>query len=171
MSELEPSAYCDAFADRLRRLGLEPVLIGALAASRYRASPRFTTDADFLVRSVEGLAEAMMAEGYEVRTMTQRGEDEPYVVFIRGKGVSIDVLRAETPFEESAIDRAVDGVITAEDVIVFKLLAWRPRDQDDVASILEAGGDLDTRYIDRWAGGWQVTDRWEEALRRFRGPA
>lgn len=167
MSELEPSVSSDLFADRLRGLGIEPVLIGALAAIRYRATPRFTTDVDFLARSVAGLAEAMTAEGYDVRTMTQPGDSEPYVVFIRGKGVKIDVLRAETDLQESAIDRAVDGVITAEDVIVFKLLAWRPRDQDDVASILEAGHDLDTLYVERWAAEWQVADRWQEALRRL----
>lgn len=166
MSELAPSDYSATFADRLRSLGLAPVLIGALAALRYRSTPRFTIDVDFLVPSVAGLAEAMDAEGYDVRAMTQPGETEPYVVFIRGRGVKVDVLRSETEFQDAALDRAVDGVITAEDVIVFKLIAWRPRDQDDVASILAAGHELDTGYIEGWARQWEVSDRWEEMLRR-----
>jgi hypothetical protein len=166
MSELDPSAYSAPFAERLRALGVRPVLIGALAALRYRATPRFTTDADYLASSVAGLAEAMTAEGFDVRALTQPGDDEPYAVFIRGHGLKVDVLRAETAFQRTALERAVDGVITAEDVIVFKLVAWRPRDQDDIASILEAGHDLDTAYIERWAAEWQVTDRWDEARRR-----
>lgn len=171
MSELEPSTYSDRFADRFRSLGIEAVLIGALAAIRHRATARFTTDVDFLARSLVGVAEAMTADGYETKTLTQPGESEPYAVFIRGHGVKVDVLRAETDFQVSAIERAVDGVITAEDVIVFKLVAWRPRDQDDVASILEAGEPLDAAYVERWAAEWNVLDRWAEALRRYRGPA
>lgn len=166
MSELDPSAYSGPFAERLRALGLRPVLIGALAALRYRATPRFTTDVDYLAPSVAGLVEAMTADGYDVRALIEEGDDEPYAVFIRGRGVKVDVLRAETAFQRSAVDRAVDGVITAEDVIVFKLVAWRPRDQDDIASILAAGHDLDAAYIERWAAEWQVSDRWEEARRR-----
>jgi hypothetical protein len=42
-----------AVGDRLEALGLEPVLIGALAARRDRLTPRFTTDVDVLVRWLE----------------------------------------------------------------------------------------------------------------------
>lgn len=38
-----------------------------------------------------------------------------------------------------ALERAVDHVLTAEDVIIHKLIAWRPRDRDDIAAILDAG--------------------------------
>lgn len=165
MSELEPSDYSAQFAERLWALGIDAVLIGALAALRYRATPRFTTDVDFLTRSLAGVAEAMAADGYEVRALRE-GDDEPYAVFIRGKGVKVDLLRAETDFQLSALDRASDGVITAEDVIVFKLVAWRPRDRDDVSSILDSGLALDRSYIARWAEEWQVADRWAEATRR-----
>lgn len=165
MSELEPSDYSARIAEQLRALGVEAVLIGALAALRYRATPRFTTDVDFLASSLAGVAEAMAADGYEVRAL-QEGDDEPYAIFIRGKGIKVDLLRAETDFQRSALDRACDGVITAEDVIVFKLVAWRARDRDDVASILESGIGLDTAYIERWAEQWEVADRWAEAIRR-----
>ncbi len=91
----EPSDYWTEFRDELSALGLEPVLVGALAAIRYRSAQRATTDVDFLVRSLAGVRERFEGLGCDVR------------------------------------------------VIVHKLLAWRPRDRDDVASILAAGHDLD----------------------------
>ena len=36
----------------------------------------------------------------------------------------------------------------------------------EVASILAAGHDLDTGYVERWAQDWEVSDRWDEVLRR-----
>ena len=53
--------------------------------------------------------------------------------------------------------------------MIHKLLARRPRDRDDVASILEARHDLDEGYIVRWATEWGVADRWQLALRRGGG--
>ena len=164
MSVPEPSDYSTIFAEKLANLGVDARLIGALAAIRYRRTPRVTTDVDFLARSLDGLAEAMEADGYEVKVLSDEGE--PYAVFIRGKGVRVDVLRAETEFEHTALRRAADSdVITAEDVIVFKLLAWRSRDIDDITDILGAGHQLDTDYIAGWARTWQVEDRWAQAQR------
>lgn len=158
----EPSDYSAEIRSVLAELGLEPVLIGALAAIVYRRTPRATTDVDFLVRRVTGLAVRLRQLGYEVHELRE-GTDEPYVVFARGNGRRIDVLRAETDYQQTAIDRAVDGVLAPEDVIVHKLIAWRPRDRDDVAEILSAGLTLDVTYIRRWAEAWDVLDRWEQA--------
>jgi hypothetical protein len=158
--------YYDEFRDRLDGLGLDAVLIGALAAARYRLEPRLTTDVDFLARRLDGLVEAMEADGYQLRVMAEPGH-EPYVVFIRGKGTKVDVLRAETEYQFEALDRAVDGAITAEDVIVHKLLAWRSKDIDDIHSILATGRPLDAGYIDRWAGEWEVGDRWTQIRTHF----
>ncbi len=161
MLEIEDS-YVE-FRERLEALGLEPVLIGALAAARYRLAPRATTDVDFLVRRLGDLVDVMRGEGYDVHVMAEPGDDEPYVVFIRGGGVKVDVLVAETDYQREALDRAVDGVLTVEDVIVHKLLAWRPRDRDDITSILATGRSFDEAYVTRWAEAWEVTDRWAEA--------
>ncbi len=54
-------------------------------------------------------------------------------------------------------------MLTPEDVIVHKLIAWRPRDRDDIASILDAGLALDVTYIEHWASEWEVLDRWRAA--------
>ena len=160
-----PSDYAAQFAEYLASLGWRAALIGALAAARYRRDARMTTDVDLLVAAIGDLPARLAADGYEVRAMTEPGEQEPYLVFVRGHGVRVDVMAAETAFQRSALERAVDGTITVEDVIVFKLLAWRPRDQDDVASILAAGHALDDAYIQQWVDEWVVNDRWAQAQR------
>jgi hypothetical protein len=163
-----PWDYVDRARDRLRSVGAEPVVIGALAAMRYRNEPRATTDVDFLVTSLDGVAEVLAAEGLAVREV--RDDDgNPYVVFARGDGIEIDALLTETDYQHEAHARAVDGYLTVEDVIVHKLIAWRPRDRDDIDSILAAGHRLDREYVDRWAAAWHVGDRWVEATARHRG--
>jgi hypothetical protein len=157
-----PSDSYAEFRDLLSALGVDPVGIGALAALRYRSEPRATTDADFLVRSLDGVAEAATARGFSVRVIADE-DGEPYVVFIRGDGVAVDVLRAETDYQRTAIDRAADGWLTVEDVIVHKLIAWRDKDRDDIASILLTDPTLDDAYIERWAAEWDVADRWTAA--------
>ena len=141
--------------------------MGALAASRYRRSPRVTTDADLLVEPAIGVAEAFSAAGYDVRAV---GDDPaaPDMLLVRGKGDQIDVLFATVDYIEDALDRSVDHVLAVEDVIVQKLIAWRPRDRNDIADILDAGQLLDDEYIARLAMEWDVADRWTEAQARRR---
>ena len=166
MNVREPSDYSAEFADYLRSLGGEVALIGALAALRYRSQPRETTDVDFLVREMGDLPVQLKADGYEVKVVAEPGDSEPYLVFLRGNGVRVDIMAAQTEFQRSALDRAVDGIITVEDVIVFKLLAWRARDRADIDSILAVGHDLDEDYIEHWVNEWQVADRWVQAQSR-----
>jgi hypothetical protein len=50
---------------------------------------------------------------------------------------------------------------TVEDVIIHKLIAGRPRDLDDIRSILSTDRELDESYILENARQWDVIDRWE----------
>lgn len=80
---------------------------------------------------------------------------------------------AKTAFETEVIRRAVPveisgvavPVATPEDLIVYKLIADRPRDRDDIGAIrrtqARAGRELDRDYIERWARFRGVSDRLE----------
>ncbi len=48
-------------------------------------------------------------------------------------------------------------VATAEDLIVLKLIANRPKDQVDLLALAALPG-IDWSYIERWADAWNVRD-------------
>jgi hypothetical protein len=121
-----------------------------------------TTDADFLVERIDGIAEAFQQEGYVV-TPAGEAHGDPEMLLVRGRGDRIDILFATLEYQNVALERAVEHVLAVEDVIVHKLIAWRPRDRNDIASILAAGHQLDVAYIEHWAGVWDVSDRWQQA--------
>lgn len=146
----------------LEGLGADVVVMGAVAALQYRRSSRNTADIDILTRRVEGLRAAFEKHGYEVKEISDPGGD-PFLFRASRGDARVDIIFAETPYQEEAIERAIDGFLSPEDVILHKLIAWRARDRDDIRSILEGDEKLDTAYITRWAREWDVTDRWRES--------
>ncbi|MFP5326679.1 MAG: hypothetical protein ACLGHT_04255 [Acidimicrobiia bacterium] len=122
-----------------------------------------TTDADLLIETSDGVADAFRAEGF--RVVESADPDEPaHLLAIRGKGVRADLLVAQVEYQRIALSRAVGNVLSVEDVIVHKLIAWRARDRDDIASILRNDVSFDDGYIRDHAREWEVEDRWDEAL-------
>lgn len=159
-------------------------VIGAVARNAW-APPRATTDLDLTVAAksdaLQALAAALGAVGYQqVRDQrAEPGDSLPDIVVFRsasGRPRQVDVLVAKTRFEEEVIRRAelVEvgsakvPVASPEDLIVYKLLADRPRDRDDIRAILRtqerAGRQFDWEYVERWTVFWQIGDR----LRRLR---
>ena len=162
MTEHDPSAWLASIADLFDDLGLEWALVGALAANRYRATPRFTTDVDTMVEWDPALPARLQEEGYEVEVVASVDEP-PHLIRCHRGSQSVDILLPVVEYQSEALARAVDHVVTAEDVIIHKLIAWRPRDRDDIRSIREAGVPLDQAYLDRWIVAWELGDRWAEA--------
>jgi hypothetical protein len=161
----ELSEWLGTVAKTLDELKIDWVVAGALAAFRYRLNPRFTSDLDLLVRWDERIPTTFEQLGYEVRELRVPG-DRPHLVLLRRGDERVDLIVSIVEYQDVAIDRGkTEHVLTVEDVIIHKLIAWRPRDQDDIASILAAGHDLDLDYIDYWAKEWDVADRWAQARR------
>lgn len=152
----------DSSAAELRQLlgelGIDAVLIGAHAANRYRLDVRFTADVDFLVDRLVGVADALRARGWSVRAVAEDGVD--YLVSAKRGSFVVDLLLAETAYQRTAMERAEGGVLAVEDVIVHKLIAGRPRDRDDINSILAAEVSLDEDYIAEQAAAWDVDGLW-----------
>ncbi|MGH7588827.1 MAG: nucleotidyl transferase AbiEii/AbiGii toxin family protein [Gemmatimonadota bacterium] len=74
--------------------------------------------------------------------------------------IRVDFVFSTTPYERQAIQRAVRIRIgasevpfaTAEDLILHKLFAGRPRDREDVLGVIRRQAEkLDWSYLDRWA--------------------
>lgn len=74
-------------------------------------------------------------------------------------GIRADLIFSSTPYEHAAIARAISvdvaGVqvpfATAEDLIVHKLFANRPRDWEDAVGVARRRTNLDWSYVRRWA--------------------
>jgi len=158
-----PSEWLAPFGKLLSEVTNRWALAGALAALRYRRVERGTTDVDFLLEWDERLVPTLEEAGYDVREITDPLVGHPHLLICRRGDERIDLIVATVPYQVVAIDRARDHALTVEDVIIHKLIAWRPRDQEDIASILSAGHDLDTEYIEHWASEWEVEERWHQA--------
>jgi hypothetical protein len=82
--------------------------------------------------------------------------------------IRIDLIFSVTPYERQAIERARgirigDSTVrfaTPEDIVIHKLVAGRPRDLDDVRSILLKNATLDLAYVQHWL------EQFDEALGR-----
>jgi hypothetical protein len=146
----------------LDQLGASWAVAGALAALEYRATKRTTTDLDILVAWHPELVQELITAGFDVRIFED--DSEPHLLRTRSAICAVDFIIAGTPYQHLAIERAHDHVLTVEDVLVHKLIAWRPRDRDDVRSILSTGLAFDREYVSHWAGEWDVDDRWRESL-------
>jgi hypothetical protein len=55
-------------------------------------------------------------------------------------------------------------LVSAEDLILFKLIASRPRDLIDIQDVLFTQGELDEPYLRRWAGPLGVEKQLDEVL-------
>jgi len=161
MSELDPSAWLASIAKIFDSIEVEWTLVGALAANRYRATPRFTTDVDTMAEFDPRLPGRFEAAGYDVQVIADDGEPAHLIRCYRG-AEAVDILLPVVDYQRQALARAVDHVLTVEDVIIHKLIAWRLRDRDDIRSIMEASVSLDAAYLDHWVAQWELAERWAE---------
>jgi hypothetical protein len=143
----------------LARAGVDTVVIGANAANLYRLDVRLTVDVVLLALTLDGAAEALREVGCEVRVVSDDGR--PYLITARRGSEVVDLLLAETEYQRRAFDRATDGALRVEDVIVHKVIAGRAQDLDDIASIMATGLPFDRAYIVEHAATWGVTERWD----------
>lgn len=138
------------------------MLIGAHAANRYRLEVRHTLDVDVLASTLTDAAATLRSAGCTVREVSEDGVT--YLISARIGTTVIDLLLAETDYQRLAMDRAVDGVLTVEDVIVHKLIAGRARDLDDIASILATPTPIDIDYVVTHAQDWGVLHVWRSLV-------
>lgn len=93
--------------------------------------------------------------------------------------IRVDLFIAKLDFEREVLATARAGVIFGREVrvagpeamLIYKLVANRPKDALDVETIFEArrlaGERLDWSRLERWAGEWGISERLE-AWARYR---
>ena len=162
----------------LDEAGLDRALIGGCARNAY-AEPRATKDVDLVVEVDESklatFEAALARRGFTAATRVGAAGGVPDLALYRdAAGRRVDVLFAHTDFEREALARSRAGtpfagitlpVVTAEDLIVYKVLADRPQDRADVHDVVRAvrarGHELDWSRVEAWCDAWEVRPRLE----------
>jgi hypothetical protein len=133
--------------------GWQACIIGGLAVQRW-GQPRLTQDVDLTV--LVGLGdEARFVDGALARFQPRREDARAFaltyrVLLVRASmGVPVDIALGGTAFEAESFGRSSEweieaGVMirtcSAEDLLVHKLIAGRPRDLADVETIVARQG-------------------------------
>lgn len=152
-----------ALQERLEKAGLPSVVIGGLAVGAW-GGPRLTRDADLKVLAHRE-DRARLLRLLDDFTPLNADPEEAFrrhgiAFFLDPSGTRIDVMLAETSFDESAMGRArlvelhpglAVRLSSAEDLIVYKMVSIRAQDRVDVEGIIRRQGErLDDRYVEDW---------------------
>jgi len=151
-------------ARNLTESDLPYMIIGGQAVLLY-GTPRMTKDIDITlgvdVDRLDKTAEVIRRVGLQIipesfeafvkKTFVLPTKDE-------STGIRVDFIFSFTPYERQAIDRANSVLLlgtavmfaSAEDVIIHKIFAGRPRDIEDVRSIIIKNPNLDREYTRNW---------------------
>ena len=178
-----------AVLDALRDAGIAHAFIGALPVLAW-GRVRATTDIDLVVLAGDewdDLTDGFRRRGFRAGRVvgpTEPSDTLPDISVFHSPGdrpVRIDVFIAKTDFERTVIETARSASVLGTTVrlarpegsIIYKLLARRPKDLDDVEAIFEArraaGDRLDWGFLDDWATEWGIVDRLAPYRARF-GP-
>lgn len=158
--------FLAALTVQLGRVGMPFMLIGGQAVLLHGA-PRVTDDVDATLGAdpskLDALLESCAVLGLvPVPQNVESFVAETFVLPARhaGTGVRVDFIFSSTKYERQAIRRAEPVTLageavpfaSAEDLIIHKLFAARPRDLEDVHGVVvRKGRELDWNYMEKWA--------------------
>lgn len=144
------------------------MFMGGLAVSVW-AEPRATYDIDGVINlditDLENFLEELSKEGfsYDKNNSIKFIQNMPFITLIyplEEHEIYVDLFLAKSKYAKEALSRKQEvvlsdvtiPVISPEDLILYKILAGRSRDIDDVRQILILQeGKLDMEYMKKWA--------------------
>jgi hypothetical protein len=153
-----------AIQRRLADAGVSSAVIGGIAVGAW-GDPRVTRDVDLKVllgrEDAETLLE-LLSPGYTSLLPDPRAAlTKQAMLFVEDeRGTRVDLLLADTPYDVEAIRRGRDveiqpglaiRAVSAEDLIIYKLISTRARDHEDAIGVIRRQGDaLDDGYVLGW---------------------
>jgi len=170
----------ESIALGLERLGIPYMVIGGQAVLLY-GEPRLTRDIDVTLgtdpsRLLEVL-DWVRGEGWQVLVETPAdfvGRTMVLPCLDPATGIRVDLIFSSSFYEQQALDRARRVPMgkrevcfaSLEDLIIHKILAGRPRDLEDVRSVLLKNPHVELDYVHHWL---REFDRslGEKSLERF----
>ena len=171
----------------LERRGIPYMVIGGQAVLLY-GEPRLTRDIDITLGiSTEKLDRLLeMIEVVPLEPLVDPLDFTLQTMVLpcrnRENNIRVDFIFSFSPYERQAIERArfveIAGTLvsfaSAEDLVIHKVFAGRPRDMEDVKSVLIKNPDVDFTYIRHWLKELSETtsepflDRFEDLLIEIR---
>lgn len=175
------TSVLEKIAQTLSAEAIPYMIIGGQAVLLY-GEPRLTKDVDVtlgadldqlpeMLRLVEQMRFDVLVdpETFTRQTMVLPCQDPE-------TGVRVDFIFSFSAFEQEALRRVNCVVIgntevcfaAVEDLIVYKMVAGRPRDLEDVKSVLNRNPTIDVSYVQYWlrlfsdALGYALLDQFEQ---------
>jgi hypothetical protein len=149
-------------------------------AMNFWIPPRMTADLGIVLcidkRRARNVVAKLRTQKFRIDAMLTR-------LLLKGRLITIPLGESElelkmgkSPHEREALARSkvfADGdfrlrIAVPEDLILFKLQAWRRQDQADIERLLKSRRDIDVPYIESWLGrieehtGKSMSARWSE---------
>lgn len=154
------------------------MVIGGQAVLLY-GEPRLTRDIDITLgtgmdrwEEINHLARSLgwkplAAKEFSLRTMVLPCVHE-------ASGIRLDLIFSHSAFEQGAMKRvrrvpmgeAEICFAAVEDLVIHKIVAGRPRDLEDVKSMLAKNRDMDLAYVKRWLAEFDASLQ-EKFVERF----
>lgn len=167
-------------------LGTEWMVIGGIAVASW-GEPRNTKDLDFSIATSVDRApdvERILSEaGWRIKEGPRQIKDTQIWLSLFEKAnalqerwlLTIDVFFTMSDWQRHAMNRRrrvsfmgnAYWTASPEDLILFKLVADRGKDQGDIDGILDRLWDgLDLPYIEQWSSDLGLKERWLSAMTR-----
>jgi hypothetical protein len=165
----------------LEKHGLPYMIIGGQAVLLY-GEPRLTRDIDITLGADTDRLDDLLAV---VRDLDLKPLPKEIRSFVRETmvlpaleektGIRVDFIFSFTPYESKAISRARRVVVmdqevyfaSPEDLIIHKIFAGRPRDMEDVRSVLLKNPGVDLQYIKSRLRDFDQASENQEFLKAF----
>ena len=165
----------------LNKRDIPYMIIGGQAVLLY-GEPRLTRDIDITLGvNIDHLDELLAV----VQELTLKPLPKDLKSFVRQTmvlpaldettGIRVDFIFSFTPYETEAIKRAkkikiMDREVnfaSPEDLIIHKIFAGRPRDIEDVRTVLLKNPDIDVQYIRKWLKEFDLFSEKKEFFKTF----
>lgn len=178
---LEPfRATIESLNRLLEKHKYQGVIIGGVAVG-FLGKPRFTADVDAVIllsiREVSKFLELAQAENIEPRVQNiEEFARKNRVLLLEHSPtkVEIDISLGIMPFEEELVERGsiksfsdlFVHLPTPEDLIIMKAIAHRPKDLEDIRTIVDNNPNLDNARIEKWIRDFaevlEMPDLWKQ---------
>ena len=172
-----------AIGKSLKKHDLPYIIIGGQAVLLY-GEPRLTRDIDITLGVSIDLLETLLSVIKELSLVPLPEDIEKFVrqtmvlpALDEATGIRVDFIFSFTPYETEAIKRAKRVTIldqkvnfaSPEDLIIHKIFSGRPRDIEDVRTVLVKNFDIDKQYIRRWLKEFDNSSEENNFIKIFEG--